>query len=286
MHTSATNCEMTLRPAKPVLKWAGGKTQLLDVIVAHMPKKFNRYFEPFIGSAAVLLNVVPEVAFINDINAQLINLYTNLQDSIENVIEIINALDAVPCKKERYYEIRRRYNDKIVSKELDAECAALMVWINKHCFNGLYRVNSKGLFNVPYNNRASVKSMDESNARAINEYFCRADVTITCMDFEEACKDVREGDFVYFDSPYVPASDTASFTDYTQYGFSLCDHERLAELVRKLDQTGVKVMVSNNDVPLVRSLYAGYEIIPLSVKRMINRDANNRTGNEVLIRNY
>ena len=268
------------------MKWAGGKTQLLEVIIENMPLQYGRYFEPFVGSAAVLLDVVPATAFINDINPQLINLYTQLKESAENVISQINELDAIPCDKDRYYSMRERYNAKIQAYEFDAECAALMVWINKHCFNGLYRVNGKGLFNVPYNNKVNGKSIDEDNLRTISEYLRTANVTMTCLDFEVACKEVRAGDFVYFDSPYVPESVTASFTDYTQDGFSLADHERLADLFKRLDQKGAKIMLSNNDVPLVRSLYSNYDIMPLSVKRMINRDANKRTGKEVLIRNY
>lgn len=161
-----------------------------------------------------------------------------------------------------------------------------MIWLNKHCFNGLYRVNKKGLFNVPYNNRVNGKSIDEDNIRAIGQYLKNEDVTITCKDFEEACEDVKPGDFVYFDSPYVPESETADFTNYSKGGFSFEEHKRLADLFRGLDKMGAKVMLSNNDVPLVRDLYAGYNIQSLDVKRMINRNANKRVGKEVLITNY
>lgn len=270
----------------PVLKWAGGKTQLLEPIAARMPASYNNYYEPFIGGAAVLFNLTPERAFVNDVNRQLVNLYEQLKTSAETIIEKINAMDAIPCSKELYYAIREKYNAKISQQEFDADCAALMVWINKHCFNGLYRVNNKGFFNVPYNNRTGGKSIDEDNIRAISEYLQQADVTITCLDFETACSGVSAGDFVYFDSPYVPESVTASFTDYTMDGFTLADHERLAELFKRLDGIGAKVMLSNNDVPLVRSLYAGYNIQALDVKRMINRNADKRTGKEVLITNY
>ena len=270
----------------PVLKWAGGKTQLLNRITDSMPTEYNHYYEPFIGSAAVLFGISPGQAFINDINEQLINLYTQLKNAVDCVIAKVNEMDATPCTKELYYAIREQYNTKIASRNFDAECAALMIWINKHCFNGLYRVNSKGLFNVPYNNKVNGKSIDESNIRAISEYLKNADITITCLDFETACKGVLSGDFVYFDSPYVPESVTASFTDYTIDGFSLADHERLAALFKRLDSIGAKIMLSNNDVPLVRSLYDGYNIQSLDVKRMINRNANKRTGKEVLITNY
>ena len=270
----------------PVLKWAGGKTQLLDQIAGRMPTEYSHYYEPFIGSAAVLLGILPGQAFVNDINEQLINLYTQLKIAVDSVITKVNEMDATPCTKELYYAIREQYNAKIASRDFDAECAALMIWINKHCFNGLYRVNSKGLFNVPYNNKVYGKSIDEDNIRAISEYLQKADITITCLDFEQACNSVSSGDFVYFDSPYVPESDTASFTDYTIDGFTRVDHERLAALFKRLDGIGAKLMLSNNDVPLVRSLYDGYNIQSLAVKRMINRNPSKRTGREVLITNY
>lgn len=270
----------------PVLKWAGGKTQLLDEITERLPKTYNRYFEPFIGSSAVLLAITPKKAYINDINEQLINLYKQIKKSPKEIFEYINELDSILCDKEKYYEIRDRFNKKIENKELDVECAALMIWINKHCFNGLYRVNGKGLFNVPYNNKVCGKSIDEENVFAIGSYFQNSDIEICCKDFEEFCKNVKKGDFVYFDSPYLPESETAKFTDYTKNGFSMEDHERLAKLYRKLDKLGAKVMLSNNDVELVYKLYEGYNIVSINVKRMINSDASKRKGKEVLITNY
>ena len=274
------------RKMAPVLKWAGGKTQLLNRITENMPTEYNHYYEPFVGGAAVLFGISPLQAYVNDVNEQLVNLYTQLKNSVEKVIEMINEMDALPCNKELYYAIREQYNDKIARRDFDAECAALMIWINKHCFNGLYRVNSKGLFNVPYNNKVNGKSIDENNIRVISNYLKKADITITCLDFEKACDGVEKGDFVYFDSPYVPESITASFTDYTMDGFNLADHKRLASLFKRLDGIGAKVMLSNNDVPFVRELYSGYHIQALDVKRMINRNANKRTGKEVLITNY
>ena len=277
---------MQERKMSPVLKWAGGKTQLLEQIAGRMPSEYSNYYEPFIGGAAVLFGISPVQAFVNDVNEQLINLYVQLKNAADSVISKVNEMDATPCTKELYNAIRKQYNIKIASRGFDAECAALMIWINKHCFNGLYRVNGKGFFNVPYNNKVSGKSIDESNIKAISEYLKKYDIKITCLDFEKACVDVSYGDFVYFDSPYVPESVTASFTDYTMDGFSLADHERLASLFKRLDGIGAKVMLSNNDVPFVRFLYEGYNIQSLDVKRMINRNAKKRTGKEVLITNY
>lgn len=268
----------------PFVKWAGGKTQLLEPIIELMPKEYNEYYEPFIGGGALLLNVKPENAHINDNNLQLVNCYKQIKNHSNKLLSLIDELDSVNCDKEFYLKQRERYNQKILNKELDCECAALMIWINKHCFNGLYRVNSRGLFNVPYNNKCKVKSVERDNIIEIGKYL--KNVSITSGDFEKACSKVQKGDFVYFDSPYVPEGGTADFTSYTKDGFNLPDHERLADLFKALDSKGALLMLSNNDVPLVRELYKGYNFKSLEVHRNINRDGNNRKGKEVIITNY
>ena len=270
----------------PFVKWAGGKKQLLDRLESRMPATYERYYEPFIGGGALLLDVQPERAIINDTNEQLLNVYRQLKHDAEAVISAVNVLDADLCNVNRYLTIREKYNAKIKAHDLDAECAALMIWINKHCFNGLYRVNSKGLFNVPYNNKAGGVSIDAANLRNIGLYLKSRDIEIRQGDFEEACGDVAPGDFVYFDSPYVPVSETANFTDYTKDGFSLEDHRRLAALFRRLAAQGTKVMLSNHNVPLVHELYSGFTIEEVDVRRAINRDASKRSGKEVIITNY
>lgn len=278
---------MSFKKMGPFVKWAGGKGQLLERIQMRTPNSYGTYYEPFIGGGAVLLGVKPKKAVINDTNEQLINVYRQLKADPRAVIRAVNELDqAGKCDKDFYLEIRARYNEKIANHELDAECAGLMIWINKHCFNGLYRVNSKGLFNVPYNNKQLGKSIDEANLMSIGYYLENSQVDILCDDFEVACEQVKKGDFVYFDSPYVPVSETASFTDYTKDGFSLEDHKRLAELFKRLDGIGAKVMLSNHDVELVHELYDGYNIECVDVKRNINSDAKKRVGKEVIITNY
>lgn len=278
---------MSFKKMGPFVKWAGGKGQLLERIQMRTPNSYGTYYEPFIGGGAVLLGVKPKKAVINDTNEQLINVYRQLKADPRAVIRAVNELDqAGKCDKDFYLEIRARYNEKISNHELDAECAGLMIWINKHCFNGLYRVNSKGLFNVPYNNKQLGKSIDEANLMSIGYYLEHSQVDILCDDFEVACEQVKKGDFVYFDSPYVPVSETASFTDYTKDGFSLEDHKRLAELFKRLDGIGAKVMLSNHDVELVHELYDGYNIECVDVKRNINSDAKKRVGKEVIITNY
>ena len=270
----------------PFVKWAGGKKQLLERLEERMPETYGRYYEPFIGGGALLLDVQSKNAVINDVNEQLLNVYRQLKADAEAVISILRELDSVECDKEHYLKKRTEYNKKIAAHILDAECAALTIWINKHCFNGLYRVNSKGLFNVPYNNKIGGVSMNEENLRTIGLYLNSGNIEIREGDFETACADAKAGDFVYFDSPYIPVSETANFTDYTKDGFSYEDHCRLAELSKRLDNAGVKIMLSNNDVDLVHELYDGFKIKGVDVKRAINRDASKRTGKEVIITNY
>lgn len=271
---------------EPFVKWVGGKRQLIDRLESCMPATYGRYYEPFIGGGALLLDIQPERAVINDTNEQLLNVYRQLKIDAEAVIDVVNKLDANSCDKERYLSIREAYNVKIQAHELDAECAGLMIWINKHCFNGLYRVNSKGLFNAAYNNRVSGTSINAENLKNIGLYLRTKEVEIRQGDFERACFDVHPGDFVYFDSPYVPINDTANFTNYTKEGFSLDDHKRLATLYRNLSERGVKVMLSNHNVPLVHELYDGFKIETVDVRRAINRDASKRSGKEVIITNY
>ena len=271
---------------EPFVKWAGGKKQLLDRLGARMPATYGKYYEPFIGGGALFLAIQSENAVINDTNEQLLNVYRQLKSDAEAVIFAVDKLDAEPCDVDRYMTIRQAYNTKIQAYELDAECAALTIWINKHCFNGLYRVNSKGLFNVPYNNKVNGVSIDATNLRNIGLYLRTNDVEIRQGDFEAACFDVQPGDFVYFDSPYVPISETANFTDYTKDGFSLEDHKRLAALYRRLSEQGVKLMLSNHNVPLVYELYSDFTIEQVDVRRAINRDASKRSGKEVIITNY
>ncbi len=268
----------------PFLKWAGGKTQILDEIKKRLPKSFNNYYEPFIGGGAVLFYLQPENAYINDINKQLVNTYKQLKKNAKKVVSIIKELDSTECSRELYYIFRDKFNNKIEEDIFDEETAALFIWINKHCFNGLYRVNRNGLFNVPYNNKKTGSSMVESNLIDIGKYL--KNVSISNQDFELFCKDVKKGDFVYFDSPYIPESVTADFTSYTKEGFALEDHKRLAVLYKRLDKLGAYVMLSNNDVSLIYELYKSYKIETFDVKRMINREGNKRTGREVIITNY
>lgn len=270
----------------PFLKWAGGKRQLLNQIKERMPKEYNDYYEPFIGGGAVLFELQPEKATINDINISLINVYRQVKDNTEEFIELVNKLDSEMWEdgKEYYLDIREKYNDKLLKKEYDLELAALFTFMNKHCFNGLYRVNKKGLFNVPYN-KSRRTSIEEEAVRETARYL--KTVNILEGDFEKACKDAKKGDFIFFDSPYAPLNPT-SFEAYTKEGFDVESHKRLAQLYDELTERGCYCMLTNHNTEFINELYSnkGYRIDVVSVKRMINSDASNRKGEEVIICNY
>lgn len=270
----------------PFVKWAGGKRQLLSQIKERMPEKYNNYFEPFVGGGAVAFELLPEKALINDINKALINAYKQICDAPDAFLKTVNNLDAEMWEdgKKYYYSLREHYNDKLMKAEYDVELAALFVFINKHCFNGLYRVNGKGLFNVPYNNSRRV-SVDEGAIRDISKYL--QGITIIDGDFEEACKGAKKGDFIFIDSPYAPLNPT-SFESYTKEGFDFESHRRLARLYDELTERGCYCMLTNHNTELINGLYGnkGYTIDVVSVKRMINSDASNRVGEEVIICNY
>ena len=270
----------------PFLKWAGGKRQLLNQIKERMPKEYNDYYEPFIGGGAVLFELQPEKATINDINTSLINVYRQVKDNTEEFIKLVNKLDSEMWEdgKEYYLDIREKYNDKLLKKEYDLELAALFTFMNKHCFNGLYRVNKKGLFNVPYN-KSRRTSIEEDDVRETAKYL--KTVNILEGDFEEACKGAKKGDFIFFDSPYAPLNPT-SFEAYTKEGFDVDSHKRLAKLYDELTERGCYCMLTNHNTEFINELYSnkGYRIDVVSVKRMINSDASNRKGEEVIICNY
>ena len=270
----------------PFVKWAGGKRQLLSQIKERMPEKYNNYFEPFVGGGAVTFELLPKRALINDINKALINAYKQICDVPDVFLKAVNKLDEEMWEdgKKYYYSLREHYNDKLMKSEYDVELAALFVFINKHCFNGLYRVNGKGLFNVPYNNSRR-DSVDEDSIIEISKYL--KEITIIDGDFEEACKEAKKEDFVFIDSPYAPLNPT-SFESYTKEGFDIESHKRLARLYDELTARGCYCMLTNYNTVLINDLYGnkGYKIDVVSVKRMINSDASNRVGEEVIICNY
>ena len=270
----------------PFVKWAGGKRQLLKQIRERMPQKYNKYYEPFVGGGAVVFDLLPERAVINDINKALINTYQQICNESEAFIDAVNRLDREMWEdgKEYYYSLRERYNDKLMREEFDMELAALFVFINKHCFNGLYRVNGKGLFNVPYN-KSRNQSIEEASIRATSEYL--KNIIIMDGDFQNACEEAKEHDFVFIDSPYAPLNPT-SFESYTKEGFDIESHKRLADLYDELTARGCYCMLTNHNTDLINELYSnkGYRMDVVHVKRFINSDASKRVGEEIIICNY
>lgn len=272
---------------KPFIKWVGGKRQLLPTIKDMIPKSFDTYYEPFLGGGALLFEIAPEQAIVGDANTNLINTYKAIQNNKESLKTLLDEYTekhgSASNKKEFYNEMRRKYNDTIQNNPNSIEASSLFIYLNKTCFNGLYRVNSKGMFNVPFNNREKINLYDASNLDDIAEYLSH--VVILNEDFEETCKTAKKGDFVFFDSPYAPLK-PESFEAYTKEGFTLDDHKRLAMVFHKLSEKGVFCMLTNHNTDLIRELYYDCNIKIVPVKRMINSDASKRTGEEVIITNY
>ena len=282
---------------EPVVKWAGGKRQLLNKIQSKLPNDFNNYYEPFVGGGAVLFGLAPllenKEITINDVNSQLINLYKVIKDDHEEFIEKLKCLDqkhnSSIDKKEFYVEMRDKYNEMIINPDLfsNVDIAVQMVYINKHCFNGLYRVNSKGLFNVPFNNKNNGLSFNKDNIDSVSGFFNKHSKAFEMIngDFEEAVRNASKNDFVFFDSPYAPLKED-TFEAYTKEGFSYDDHVRLADLFKTLSDKGVYCMLTNHNTELINNLYSDFNIEVVPVKRFINSDANNRVGEEAIITNY
>lgn len=273
---------------KPIIKWAGGKSQSLKIIKEMLPIGWINYYEPFLGGGAVLLDLLETTnttAIVNDINPELINMYLHIRDNVEEVIKCLTIMDEIHERslepKDYYYKVRKGFNKNLGSN--DTEQAARLIYLNKHCFNGLYRVNSKGEFNVPFNGKLTGRSFDPDHLREISTKLKL--VEFKCGDFAAAVANARSGDFIFFDSPYAPLTPT-SFTDYTKEGFSYEDHVRLADLFKELTASGVKCMLTNHDTDLIRDLYKDFTITEVEVSRNINRNGSDRKGKEVIITNY
>ncbi|MEA4967857.1 MAG: Dam family site-specific DNA-(adenine-N6)-methyltransferase [Bacteroidaceae bacterium] len=272
---------------QPFVKWAGGKRQLLTEILKRLPHNFDTYYEPFIGGGALLFDLAPSKAVVGDINKVLVDTYQAIKNNSALLMRLLEEYEkrhnSAIDKKYFYYSMRDCYNNKITNDEYNVETAALFMYLNKTCFNGLYRVNSKGLFNVPFNNCRNLVIYNKENIEEISIYMKQVDIEV--RDFEETCKNAKEGDFVFFDSPYAPLKDD-SFESYTKDGFALEEHVRLAKLYKRLSNRGIKCILTNHNTKLINDLYKDFKIEVIQVKRMINRDTNNRTGEEVIITNY
>lgn len=272
----------------PFTKWTGGKRQLLVELNQNLPKKFNTYYEPFIGGGALFFDLAPKNAVINDLNSDLMMCYLAIRDNVEELIDVLN-IHAKNNSKEYYLSVRAADRDEKYDKMSEVEKAARMMYMLRVNYNGMYRVNSKGQFNVPYGRYKNPNIVNEELLYKINKYLNVSNVEILNTRFEHAVSHAKEGDFVYFDPPYIPVSATSSFTSYTKDGFTLKDQEMLRDVFVELDKKGVYVMLSNSSNPLVFELYKDYvnTTIIVGATRMINSDASKRGKvQEVLIKNY
>lgn len=272
----------------PVVKWAGGKRQILEKLKANLPEKFNNYFEPFIGGGALLFDLAPKNATINDVNQELLAIYTCLKDD-ELYRLMLEELDKHEKNhsEEYYYHVREWDRDPRFELEPLWKRAARAIYLNKSCFNGLYRVNAKGYFNVPSAKKEHVVTYTKANMEEIHEYFKDDNVTILSGDFVEATRNAHEGDFVYFDPPYDSWEDKESFTAYSKFDFNKDDQRRLADCFKDLTNRGVKCMLSNHNTAYINELYNGFNIQVIKAKRMINANAAGRGAvEEVIITNY
>ena len=272
----------------PVVKWAGGKRQILDKIKIFLPKEFNTYYEPFVGGGAVLFELTPTNAVINDVNQELLAIYKCLQD--EDLFKLmVNELDIHENKHsdEYYYEVRSWDRKPRFELEPLWKRAARAIYLNKSCFNGLYRVNASGYFNVPSAKKEKVKTYDPENIERLHNYFSKENIVILSGDFVEACRTARSGDFVYFDPPYDVLEDKQSFTAYSKFDFNKEDQIRLAECFKELTKKGVKCMLSNHNTPFINELYKDFNIHVITARRNINSKGTGRGAvEEVIITNY
>jgi len=272
----------------PLIKWAGGKRQLLPTLTSQLPLEWNTYFEPFLGGGALMVHLQNEGritnAVVSDLNRELINLYRVVKKNPETLIESLTSA-RFENNENAFRKLKSEFNELIGCQGNSIERAALLIYLNKHGYNGLWRVNRKGKFNVPFGHHPKRSLPPETLIKAFSSML--ENVTIMNVDFEKAVKKAKKDDFVYFDPPYQPLSKTARFTDYNSSGFTFEDQVRLSELFRTLSKKGVKVMLSNSKVLAIEELYQDYTVRTISAKRFINCDGNRRSGtSEIIVTNY
>lgn len=307
MFADVRDIQKNFKKAKPFLKWAGGKSQLLSEIEKYYPFKngmITKYAEPFVGGGAVLFDILNkydlEAVYISDINAELINTYHIIQNNIDDLISFLEIMQRefiqmdIVRRKEYYLAKRARFNDLKVNGDsnINSEKAALMIFLNKTCFNGLFRVNKKGYFNVPMGSYKNPLICDEANLRAVSKFLQGVD--IICGDYRKSESFIDEKTFVYFDPPYRPLSDTSSFTAYTEYLFDDEEQVKLARFVDKMNEKGAKIVVSNSDPKnynidddFFDNIYSSHKIKRVEANRMINCNGEARGKvRELLIANF
>ena len=273
---------------KPFVKWAGGKRQLISTIDKHIPSEFGTYFEPFLGGGAVLLHLLTEnpgiKCKVSDLNSDLVLSYVTIRDRVDELIHSLqNHAKNYHKNPDSYY-----YGIRDSEPKSQIEKVSRLLFLNRTCFNGLYRVNSKGKFNVPLGRYSNPNIVNEENLLAVSHILQSKKVQISCRDFSAVLDDAKKGDFVYFDPPYQPISKTASFTSYTKKDFTYEDLENLVRVSEKLSDKGCKVLHSNSNSKEVKELFSkDWKVVEVSVNRAINSDSTKRTGQkELLIKNY
>jgi len=272
----------------PFIKWAGGKRQLLAELDSRLPESWDTYYEPFVGGGALLVHLenkgLLRKAVISDLNSELINLYRVVQDTPGALITALTN-EEFQNNEAAYKKHKERVNTLIGSRNHSLERAALLIYLNKHGFNGLWRVNRKGKFNVPFG--SYTKRSIPSDTSILKFSAMLEKVKVENRDFASAVRTAKKGDFIYFDPPYQPLSKTANFTDYNSRGFPFAEQERLARLFRRLTKKGVRIMLSNSKVPEIEELYADFPIESVNAKRFINCNGERRRGiQEIIVTNY
>lgn len=261
----------SLEAPAPFLKWAGGKARLIEQFLPHLPDTFGNYYEPFIGGGAMYFHMRPDKAVISDVNERLIGAYVAIRDELPALTERLEV-HAAKHSRDYYYRARERFNHGRNLSDLDR--ASLMIYLNKTCFNGLYRENRRGHFNVPIGSYVNPTVFREQNLHAVSAQLKKADIRVA--SFEHVLNNAKPGDLVYFDPPYVPLSATSSFTSYVGAGFDLAMQQRLAEVFTELAHRGCYVYLSNSDSDVVRELYRGWRMEPILAGRAINARASGR----------
>ena len=272
---------------KPFVKWAGGKRQIMPEIKKYVPENYDTFYEPFVGGGAVFFELAPRKAVLNDYNSELMNVFECIkdEDKFDKMCTELNHHEA-NHSEEYYYQVRNIDRDiKKYNKLADYKKAARTIYLNKACFNGLYRVNSKNEFNVPFGKKEKVNTYEGQNLGVVHCILNFNDIKLLSTDFEEAVKDAKKGDFVYLDPPYD--SDTSTFNDYTENGFNKDEQIRLAKLFKELSDRGCYVMLSNHNTILVKEMYSDYNIHIIEANRNINANGKKRKKvEEVIITNY
>ena len=280
--------QIVLSEPKPFVKWAGGKRQLMSELEKNFPTKFGTYLEPFLGGGAVMFDLLTKEhnlkCNVSDLNSDLVLSYVTIRDRLEKLIESLENHSKNYHKDSTgyYYEVRNQEPKNQIEK------VSRLLFLNKTCFNGLYRVNSKGKFNVPLGRYTNPNIVNKENLQAVSKTLQSPKIKISCRDFSSIIKDAKKGDFVYFDPPYQPVSDTANFTSYTHRDFTEDDLERLADLANQLNSKGCNVMLSNSNSKTVKKLFSsGWKIKEIKANRAINSNSQKRTGHkEIIIKNY